>query len=217
LLDRLLATSLKDRYARASEVLNDLNDLPTRSPRLTHDPIATTIPIPPAPKPWQRWLGLSTKPALSPTGLDCTDLRDTLAAHDWSAADRETARLLCVATQTQGNYLHGRELDRLAADDLVMIDRLWREASDDWFGWSVQQRIYREGGGDYAQFCAQVGWPLAIERTVQTEPWQYRRSAAEGHLPSRRWAGGQAMRSVQLLFDRLEQCQIALPPRRGTS
>ncbi len=217
LIDRLLATSLQDRYGSASDVISDLDDLPARSPALENIPIATTIPIPPAPKPWQRWLGLASEPALSPTGLDCTNLRDRLAAQNWSAADRETATLICAATQTSGRYLHGHELAALAADDLVMIDRLWREASDDQFGWSVQQRIYREGGGDYAQFCARVGWPLAIERAAGVEPWQYRASAPEGHLPSRRWAGGGAMRSLQLLFDRVERCHIALPPRRPPS
>jgi serine/threonine protein kinase len=217
LLDRLLTTSLQHRYESAGDVISDLDDLPVRSPTLENIPIATTIPIPPAPKSWQRWLGLASEPALSPTGLDCTNLRDHLAAQDWSAADRETATLICTATQTSGRYLHGRELEGLAADDLVMIDRLWREASGDRFGWSVQQRIYREGGGDYAQFCARVGWPLAVERAAWTEPWQYRASAPEGHLPSRRWAGGAAMRSLQLLFDRVERCHIALPPRRPPS
>lgn len=217
LLDRLLATPLVDRYARASDVLSDLEDLPTRSPALATSPIATTIPIPLAPRRWQRWLGLASEPALSPTGLDCTHLRDRLAARDWSAADRETATLICVATGTPGRYLHGHEIEAFAAEDLVMIDRLWREASSDRFGWSVQQRIYRESGGDYAQFCVRVGWPLAAERVTGVEPWQYRSSAPEGHLPSRRWAGGGAMRSLQLLFDRVERCQIALPPRRSPS
>jgi len=218
-LDRLLATQLDRRYARAIDALQDLDALPDPAAAIVLDherrdiePIALTVPIPPAPMFWQRWLGI-VEPARSPTGLDCTHLRDRLAARDWASADRETAALLRTATAARSRYLDARDIAALDAEDLAFLDRLWREASGDRFGFTVQQRIYRECKGDYVRFCGRVGWPLATTQS-SAEPWRDRDAAPEGYWPSRRWTiATAALRVLQAMFASIDRHQLARPLR----
>jgi hypothetical protein len=86
----------------------------------------------------------------------------------WQAADVETHKLMMQTCGKEGlKFLGGfsvKDLQEFPCWDLQTIDRLWVEASNGHFGFSVQKKIWKECGspmsynGDYKKFQLRVGW-----------------------------------------------------------
>lgn len=106
------------------------------------------------------------KRLLSERRIDYTHLRDLLAAHNWTEADRETTRkMLEVMGQSENSYLKIEYIDNFPWEDLRIIDCLWWSYSKGHFGFSVQSRIYQELGGEnrynhqiWSAFGDRIGW-----------------------------------------------------------
>lgn len=90
--------------------------------------------------------GLSYSFVLLPQlGLDYSDLRQYLAAGDVRKADDETRALLIkMAGQgaVQRGWVYFTEVPTIPATDLQTVDALWRTASKNKFGYSVQKEMW---------------------------------------------------------------------------
>lgn len=135
--------------------------------------------------------------------VDMGALRSHLAAQDWQAADAETRRILDPWIHPGGNILSTPLATNIPPEVLQTLDRLWVEASDGRFGFSVQQQIWQEVRAqnpvDSAvaakAFGDRVGWtrpPGVEDPTSIAGDWLTEMEitpsldAPVGHLP---WAG----------------------------
>jgi hypothetical protein len=144
------------------------------------------------------------------------DLINLLDAGEWQAADRVTQALLLAAVDHppdttvsltsflgrpgQGpGYLSCSDLAQLPCDLLHDLDYLWVRASQGQFGFSVQERLYRQLNQDFDStqlspfhphpFFQAVGWlvissprPLAFFRFYDF--LNFSLTAPAGHLPA---------------------------------
>ncbi|HEY9632842.1 MAG TPA: GUN4 domain-containing protein [Coleofasciculaceae cyanobacterium] len=201
ILDNLLKNSVKDRYQSALEALQDLKS-------------AVALPN-----------GLDVL-LDSERGIDYTKLRDLLAAGKWKEADEETRqKMLEVMGQQQRGYLDNEDIEKFPCKDFRTINQLWVHHSNDYFGFSVQKRIWIEEGGKpevydsyvYEKFGDRVGWRV-------NESWKlysdltFSLNAPPGHLPlglSIGWGVGamelvgvEGAVEVDRLFSLVETCQL---------
>ncbi|PSS35862.1 Tetrapyrrole-binding protein [Actinidia chinensis var. chinensis] len=140
------------------------------------------------------------------TSLDL--LQHHLSSQNFRQADEETRRLLIALTgesaQKRG-YVFFSEVQFIPENDLKAIDNLWREHSNNRFGYSVQKKIWNKVNRDFSRFFLKVGWMKKLETEVEqynyrafpTEfMWELSESPPppEGHLPLTN-----ALRGTQLL------------------
>ncbi|GAA6618368.1 GUN4 domain-containing protein [Scytonema sp. NUACC26] len=64
---------------------------------------------------------------------------------------------------------------------MYIIDRLWKEHSQERFGFSPQARIYQEVREDYDNFCTRVGWKVG-QRWKGYNELNWTNTAPVGHL-----------------------------------
>ncbi|MGK7933344.1 MAG: serine/threonine-protein kinase [Microcystaceae cyanobacterium] len=127
---------------------------------------------------------------VSSSGVDYNPLQKLLAAGDWREADKMTAILILRLTHREkAAWIDESHLELLPCEDFLLIDNLWRNASQQQFGFSVQTEIYRNLGGKnnydaeiWRKFAEAVGW-----RTLKGwQPYQdltFSVNAPQGHLP----------------------------------
>jgi hypothetical protein len=112
----------------------------------------------------------------------------------------------------------------------IAIDQAWIQASDNRFGWSIQQRIWKSLSGRliyeennywefakvYEQFADRVGWrkPRWLNLEFSPKIWRkyenltFKMSAPRGHLPSLFfWEG---FNLVDTVLYRLEICRQSM-------
>ena len=92
-------------------------------------------------------------------------LEKLLKSGKWREADEETSRVMLeVKDKDAGDYLTPDDLKTFPCEDLLTIDRLWVEASNGHFGFSVQKKIWEEcdspnsSGKEWDRFCVRIGW-----------------------------------------------------------
>ncbi|MEB3830639.1 serine/threonine-protein kinase [Phormidium sp. CCY1219] len=146
----------------------------------------------------------SPTPPASAVGMDYSTLRDRLAAGEWQAADRETEALMVrVCGREADGKINIQDLKNFPCRDLRTIDKLWREYSDNRFGFSVQRQIWKAVEKNYEAFSDRVGWR-------QGQSWlpygklTFDSSAPEGHLPS--W--GRRGRFWPTLAAKIRDCSL---------
>jgi predicted NACHT family NTPase len=83
----------------------------------------------------------------------------------WKEADQETYRLMITTVKKEeGQFFDHADLENFPCEDLLEIDRLWVEASDGHFGFSVQKKIWQVCGSpmeyndDFRKLLKEVGW-----------------------------------------------------------
>jgi hypothetical protein len=93
------------------------------------------------------------------------ELEKLLKAAQWKEADRETYRLMITTVgKEDGQWFDRTDLENFPCEDLLTIDRLWVEASNGHFGFSIQKKIWQWCGSpmdysdDYEKFMEEVGW-----------------------------------------------------------
>jgi hypothetical protein len=92
-------------------------------------------------------------------GLDYSALRDYLAAGDVRKADDETRALLIkMAGQgaVQRGWVYFTEIPTIPAADLQTVDQLWRAASNNRFGYSVQKEMWVQVRGGMMPGCVVI-------------------------------------------------------------
>lgn len=129
-------------------------------------------------------------------------LRSFLKAHDWQAADQETRRLLEQWVHPNQDIFGAPLASDIPADVLQTLDQLWVEASNGWFGFGVQQRIWQEATAQHPNdtsaaveaFGRRVGWlrPSYDNNNFVSPKWLTEPELSNspnipiGHFP---WAG----------------------------
>ncbi|XP_061357552.1 tetrapyrrole-binding protein, chloroplastic [Gastrolobium bilobum] len=149
----------------------------------------------------------SSTPSTSQT-ISFEHLRQLLSAKNFQQADEETRRLLIVLAgepaQKRG-YVFFSEVQFISETDLKTIDELWREHSENRFGYSVQKRIFEKAKRDFTRFFIKVRWMKKLDtemeqynyRSFPSEfVWELSDDTPEGHLPLTN-----ALRGTQLLYN----------------
>ncbi|THF94786.1 tetrapyrrole-binding protein, chloroplastic [Camellia sinensis] len=147
----------------------------------------------------------TTTPSTSQT-ISFDLLHHHLSTKNFRQADEETRRLLIVLAgepaQKRG-YVFFSEVQFISETDLNTIDELWRQHSNDKFGYSVQKKIWKKANKDFTSFFMKVGWMKKLDTEVEQYNyrafpnefmWELSDDTPEGHLPLTN-----ALRGTQLL------------------
>lgn len=134
-----------------------------------------------------------------------TRLESLLSAQQWQEANQEIRQIVFrLAGKQDAKSLPYEALTTLPQTQLAELDRLWRTYSNDRFGFSIQQQIWRDAGGTfdnyrheiYVEFGNRVGW-CQQERWLTISDLLYSSQAPIGHLPcitvgwwGNLWGGG---------------------------
>lgn len=96
------------------------------------------------------------------------------------------------------------EVQFIPQNDLIAIDDLWRQHSNNRFGYSVQKKIWNKASKDFTRFFIKVGWMKKLDTEIEQHnyrafpnefTWELNDdSPEEGHLPLTN-----ALRGTQLL------------------
>lgn len=134
---------------------------------------------------------------LSEVNADYIHLRDLLAKEDWVEADAETARLIVTISgknKTDYESLRIEDIEQFPCTDLCTIDSLWQYYSDHKFGFSIQNRKWKEichQGRTKANFFAfdelvtDLGWWVPSEGWLTFDPIEGLEEVPQGYFP--RW------------------------------
>lgn len=122
-------------------------------------------------------------------GISYARLKELLSQGQWKEADKETADRMCevIGRQKEG-WLDIEHIENFPCKDLRIIDRLWVEASDGKFGFSVQKKIWQECGSPteynnaWKTFGDRVGWRVK-GNWIRYSDVTYDTTAPRGHLP----------------------------------
>lgn len=148
----------------------------------------------------------TTTPSTSQT-LTFDLLNQLLTSKNFRQADEETRRLLIAlagdAAQKRG-YVFFSEVQFISETDLKTIDNLWRQHSNDKFGYSVQKKIWDDKADrDFTSFFIKVGWMKKLDTEIEQYNyrafpnefiWELTDETPVGHLPLTN-----ALRGTQLL------------------
>lgn len=154
------------------------------------------------------------------TGINYTPLRDLLAAQRWRSANEKTVELMRQASgrEKQG-WVTTDAIRKFPCADLAITDRLWRQYSNDRFGFSVQFKIFTDTGNKpgklvaveaYQDFGDRIGWRKGEDWITFKENLNYTIDAPVGHLPAPRdayqFSGGRLQ--FTYLTQRMIDCKI---------
>jgi GUN4-like len=116
-----------------------------------------------------------------------TRLRELLANSQYEEADRETWQLMQrISGVHKRGYFEIRDFEDFPTIVLQTLDRLWLDASEGYFGLSVQKRIYREEDRQYDRLGSRLGW-VDGGKWLTAGDRLYRQEPPEGHLPLAMW------------------------------
>ncbi len=167
---------------------------------------------------------INDPPPISSTKVDFTQLQNLLATKQWRKANEVTKDLLLQATgREQQGWFSPQDIDQLACQDLDTLDRLWRQYSNNRFGFSIQYAIFVETGNKpgrllasetYDQFGDRVGWREDNQWIAFVGNLDFSLNAPVGHLPNPRSeyeiTGGRL--NYTALTKRLVDCKIVAAP-----
>ncbi len=153
------------------------------------------------------------------TQIDYSTLQKDLAEGDFQEANETTRRLLYEAAgRSRQGWLTTDSIAKLACADLTIMDDLWRQYSNNRFGFSPQYNIFTETGNRpgrlmspdaYDKFGDAVGWRKNGEWIIFKQNLDYSPDALPGHLPNPREEyrinGGRL--EYTMLMGRFQACQ----------
>lgn len=137
-------------------------------------------------------------PLISAVGVDYGYLRYLLTTEQWEKANNETCKIILNIAQREESWLRKRDIERLPAEDLLTVDRLWTNYTSGHFGFCIQSQIWKDivgkigDGFGIGAFCNSVGWQIERNRRSQGQNFSIKRrddipyslSAPAGHLPT---------------------------------
>ena len=223
IIDKMIARAIERRYQSTQQILKDLNphcqivnnttpsdllQLNSELRTLRHCAFGALTPEPmPNPNSELETSNVDDRILVSTTGINYTELADLLKNHQWQQANQETAKLLLLAAnKKQKNEVDRDDIYHLACEDLQLIDRLWREYSQDTFGFSLQTHIWQNmEQQNYQNFGEQVGWRVN-QRWILMQELNFSMSAPRGHLPAMKWWYGHAIWGLKTLFIKINAC-----------
>ncbi|MDY6939509.1 MAG: GUN4 domain-containing protein [Cyanobacteriota bacterium] len=123
----------------------------------------------------------------SAVSVDYYPLQELLATQQWQEADAMTRSLILQVTgQQERDWLTAEDIQHFPLADWQTLDWLWYEYSQGRFGFSIQQWVWEQVGGDYGAFCDRVGWRTR-ENWLYYEDVRFGIDAPLGHLPILGW------------------------------
>ncbi|MBD2358075.1 GUN4 domain-containing protein [Tolypothrix sp. FACHB-123] len=135
------------------------------------------------PQSIQEWLVSLNREGTNPIKSDYNKLRDLLADKNWIAANLETSNLmLSIACPTKGRWLDCESIQRISCEDFYIIDKLWRDYSNERFGFKSQKCIWNKVKGNIDQFGNHVGWRVN-NSWIKYSQFTFSIHAPKGHLP----------------------------------
>ncbi|MHC5769888.1 MAG: GUN4 domain-containing protein [Nostoc sp.] len=96
--------------------------------------------------------------------IDYSKLQNLLTQHKWQEADIETAKLMLqVMGKNDWNEVYKQDILNFPCETFHKLDQLWQQYSHGYFGFSIQQSIWNEIGGqiDYEtekRLGDRLGW-----------------------------------------------------------
>lgn len=140
------------------------------------------------------------------SGTNYKKLNTLLQEGQWKKADLETRKIMLkiVGREKEGSFKN-EHISKLPCEDLRIINRLWREYSNENFGFTVQQSIWYECGKDWSRWGDKVGWRRNGEWIIKDEGYDgftFDINAPRGHLPLVK------DRVMLELFTRLSKCEM---------
>ena len=147
-------------------------------------------------------------------------LQDCLAKGDFKAADHETTRIILETLNRNRDNLAPESLSILPCTVLTVIDRVWRNYSEEKFGFSNQLATYQKVGGSMdtlrtqdrkvmGAFAQEVGWVKEGKlRFEEYDQWDFSLNAPEGSFPAIWWKSPYGLKMVTFFFIRLFECNI---------
>jgi hypothetical protein len=151
------------------------------------------------------------------SGMNYRPLVVTLAAGNWRKAEYLTVailRELCLVSDTK--QVNSGQISSIPCEDLLMVDRLWRQYSHDRFGLRVQALIWQkcdrarwDKADAWILFGRKVGWRThnywsGDYHWKKVEELTFSLKAPPGHLP---FVSG--ITTIEAISDRLIHCQNA--------
>ena len=117
------------------------------------------------------------------TTLDYTRLQKLLSEEDWKGADQETTNIMFSLSKRK-NDIRTDDLENFSCQVLDKIDQLWRNASKNYFGFSIQNEIWQREK-EQNPFENAVGWSVNGQ-FIENNPEliRFSLSAPKGHLPT---------------------------------
>ncbi|KAF6161226.1 hypothetical protein GIB67_009113 [Kingdonia uniflora] len=122
-------------------------------------------------------------------------LKQHLISQDFRQADEETRRLIIVlageSAQKRG-YVFFSEAQFISEADLKTLDNLWKEHSNNKFGYSVQKKIWEKAERDFTNLFKKIGWMKKLDTEMEQYNykafpnefiWELNDETPEGHLP----------------------------------
>jgi len=203
---------------------------PTPSP-----PIVTSSPVPkpsptsvttPTPKPSPTQFFTISKV----TGINYIDLQKILEQKKWKEADDITFKLMLKSAKYQNqdwtdrDWLSEQDINSFACEDLIIVDRLWSQYSNNQLGLSEQIKLWNDAVTNsttitetYRQFAERVKWVSPSNSTsgssyVSDNDIKYT-NPPQGHLPlqityplGEGWLNGGSNTNRHLLYSHFADC-----------
>lgn len=148
-----------------------------------------------------------------PLEVDYSTLEKLLTSERFQEADDETLRIMLLLTHRQNKgWFDVEDIREFPCPELSKIDQLWRQHSDERFGFSIQKQIWIKLGGELGvyhpdiadHFREKVGWR---SHDNWHENITNKLSVPSGYFPlessSRIWEFG-----APYLGERLETCNV---------
>nr|AIA21232.1 hypothetical protein [Pyropia kanakaensis] len=125
-------------------------------------------------------------PLRSARQMNYKDLQILLAQQDLVKADQLTQQKLIqlagVNAQNR-NWLYFTDINRIPAQDLQTIDKLWHTHSKGKFGIFVQRQIWLSMGKDWKKFWKKIEWEVDHIPCRYPDEFQWNSCGPKGHLP----------------------------------
>jgi hypothetical protein len=112
-------------------------------------------------------------------------------------------------------------MQKFSCNVLQVVDRLWRDYSQNRFGFSVQLQLYQKAGGNADTLRAQSadllqklgdvnGWRVDGKwQGDNYEQWDFSLAAPVGCFPGVWWKSPYGLKMVNFCFLRLLECQLS--------
>lgn len=119
--------------------------------------------------------------------LDYRNLQDLLQNYRYEEADRLTQKKLCKLVGlddiNKRDWLYFTDVPMIPADDLLMIDLLWRIYSREKFGFSKQRQIWLANNCNWNRLWQSIGWTSKNQPLRYPNEFNWSLNAPSGHLP----------------------------------
>lgn len=148
------------------------------------------------------------------------ELQQYLAEENWFEADHETVRIIVAVTNREIEELKPQDIQHFPCKDLIVMDQLWRNYSDDRFGFSAQLETYQAVGGDFDSTIGtknqklrelwgeRLGW-WKDNHWLKCSDLDFSLNAPVGCHPSRWWNSPYGSKMTNYFLRRLMTCEIS--------